>query len=235
MSASLPSAVLWGWVGASLAHGTPGWSFSSISPVEFVTATALVCATVFSFLFWYVANKPNVIVKPVFKSGSATVVITNEGRIPARSLRVMSTSLKPVRDSDEALDVRLPAMYPKEQIEYFVAPGHEAVNYEPYEFIVSHRRWLWRWPAERRKFKIDFKQYEAILADLHVSTPFERDLEEIARIGNTSFLDRWGDPRGPRVPNRQTHLHSRKLLPHHGQERHPSVLHPDVDHRIADE
>ena len=76
-------------------------------------------------------------------------------------------------------------MYPKEQIEYFVAPGHEAVNYEPYEFIVSHRRWLWRWPAERRKFKIDFKQYEAILADLHVSTPFERDLEQIARIGNT--------------------------------------------------
>ena len=144
MSASLPSAVLWGWVGASLAHGAPGWSFSSISPVEFVTATALVCATVFSFLFWYVANKPNVIVKPVFKSGSATVVITNEGRIPARSLRVMSTSLKPVRDSDEALDVRLPAMYPKEQIEYYVAPGHEAVKYEPYEFIVSHRRWLWR-------------------------------------------------------------------------------------------
>ena len=185
MSASLPSAVLWGWVGASLAHRAPGWSFSSISPVEFVTATALVCATVFSFLFWYVANKPNVIVKPVFKSGSATVVITNEGRIPARSLRVMSTSLKPVRDSDEALDVRLPAMYPKEQIEYFVAPGHEAVKYEPYEFIVSHRRWLWRWPAERRKFKIDFKQYEAILADLHVSTPFERDLEQIASIGNT--------------------------------------------------
>lgn len=157
----------------------------SIGLVELVTAIALVCTAVLSFLFWYVANKPNIIVKPVFKSGSTTVVITNEGRIPAKSLRIMSSALKPVRDSDTTLDVLFPAMYPKEQIEYFVAPGHEAVKYEPYEFIVSHRRWLSRWPRERRKFKIDFKQYQATLADLHMSTPFEHDLGEIARIGNT--------------------------------------------------
>lgn len=185
MSAPIPSLALWVWVGDSLTHGVPGPSPSSISPVEFVTATALVCATVFSFWFWYVANKPNVIVKPVFKSGSVTVVITNEGKVPATCLKVTSKSLKPVRDSDDALDVRLPAMYPKEQIEYYVAPGHKAVKYEPYEFVVSHRRWLCRWPTETRKFKIDFRQYEAILGDLHVSTPIEQNLEQIARIGNT--------------------------------------------------
>ena len=185
MSASVPILAVSGWVGASLAHEVPVPAPSSISPVELVTATALVCATVFSFWFWYVANKPNVIVKPVFKSSSATVVITNQGRVPARRLKVTSTSLKPVRDSDDGLDVRLPAMYPKEQIEYYVAPGHEAVKYEPYEFVVSHRRWLCRWLTETRKFKIDFKQYEAILGDLHVSTPFEQNLEQIARIGNT--------------------------------------------------
>lgn len=185
MRASLLGAVFVGLVAGGLAQEAPAGVSSSISPLELITAIALVCATALSFVFWYVANKPNIIVKPAFKSGSTTVVITNEGRIPAKALRVMSAAFKPVRDSDDALDVLLPAMYPKEQIEYFVAPGHEAVKYEPYEFIVSHRRWLFRWPAERRKFKIDFKQYEAILADLHVSTPLEHDMGEIARIGNT--------------------------------------------------
>ena len=183
---SFPSAALLGWVAAGFAHEAPAPSpSSSISPVESVTAAALVCATVLSFWFWYVANKPNIIVKPTFKSGSTTVVITNEGRIPAKRLRITSESLKPVRDSEETLDIRLPAMHPKEQIEYYVAPGREAVNFEPYEFEVSHRRWLYGWPKEKRHFTIHFKQYAAMLTDLHVATPLERDMQQIVRIGNT--------------------------------------------------
>ena len=179
------SGVLLSWVAAGFAHETPPTSSSSISTVEFVTAAALVCATLLSFWFWYVANKPNIIVKPTFKSGSTTVVITNEGRIPAKGLTITSDSLKPVEGSDETLNVRLPAMYPKEQIEYYVAPGRDAVNFEPYEFVMTHRRWLCRWPRERRRFTIDFKQYEAMLTDLHIATPLERDMRQLARIGNT--------------------------------------------------
>lgn len=152
---------------------------------KLVTAFALASATVLSFWFWYVANKPNIIVKPTFKSSTTTVVITNEGRTPAKRVRITSTSLKPFRDSDDTLDVRLPAMYPKEQIEYYVGPGREVVDFEPYEFVVTHRRWLSRWPTERRRFTIDFNQYEAMLTDLHVATPLERDMRQIARIGNT--------------------------------------------------
>ena len=180
-----PGAALLGWAAAGFTHEASASSSSSISPVEFVTAIALVSATVLSFWFWYVANKPNIIVKPAFKSSTTTVVITNEGRTPAKRLRVTSTSLKPFRDSDDTLDVRLPAMYPKEQIEYYVGPGREVVDYEPYEFVVTHRRWLSRWPKEKRRFTIDFKQYEAMLTDLHVATPFERDMSQIARIGST--------------------------------------------------
>ena len=176
---------LQGWAAIGFAHEAPASSWSSIGLVEFVTALALVCATVLSFWFWYVANKPNIIVKPTFKSSSTTVVITNEGRIPAKSLRITSASLNPVEGSAETLDIRLPAMYPKEQIEYYVAPGRDAVDFEPYEFEVAHRRWLWRWPLEKRRFSIDFKQYESMLTDLHVATPLERDVRQIARTANS--------------------------------------------------
>lgn len=76
-------------------------------------------------------------------------------------------------------------MYPLEEIEYYVAPGSQAIAQEPYEFFLSHRRWIWRWPNEKRQFIIDFKQYEHSLADHHVSTPFEHHLEDIARIGQS--------------------------------------------------
>ena len=195
----LPSTALLGWAVAGFAHEAPASSSSSIGTVEFVTAVALVSATVLSFWFWYVANKPNIIVKPTFKSSSTTVVITNEGRTPAKSLRIMSKSLKPFRGSEDTLDVRLPAMYPKEQIEYYVGPGREAVDYEPYEFVVTHRRWLSRWPTEKRCFTIDFKQYEAMLTDLHVATPLERDMRQIARIGNALIQMRINKRDRPRL------------------------------------
>ena len=114
------------------------------------------------FWFWYVANKPNVSGKPVFKSGSASVVITNEGRIPARSLRVMSTSLKPVRDSDEALNVSLPA-----------------------------------------------------------------------NVSQRADLDGWGDHRDHKFLIRKLIYTVGRVVPHHGQECHPAVLHRDVDHRAS--
>ena len=185
MNASDLSAALIGLLAVQQAAEPPLNSSSSINLVEIVTAAALVVATVLSFWFWYVANKPNIIVRPKFQSGSTTVVITNEGRTPAKNLRITSKSLKLRRDSKETLDICLPAMYPKEEIEYYVAPGHQAVQYEPYEFDVLHRRWLWRWVREKRHFTIDFRQYEYVLADHHVTTPFEHTMDEIARIGNT--------------------------------------------------
>ena len=185
MIASILSAALIGLLAAQQATEPSLSSSSSINLVEIVTAAALVVATILSFCFWYVANKPNIIVRPKFQSGSTTIVITNEGRTPAKNLRIKSKSLSLRRDSKETLDICLPAMYPKEELEYYVAPGHQAVNYEPYEFDVIHRRWLWKWAREKRNFTIDFRQYEHVLADHHVTTPFERTMDEIARIGNT--------------------------------------------------
>ena len=185
MIPSVLGTALIGSLAAMFAHEAPITSSTSLSLVESVTAGALVMATIFSFSFWYVANKPNVIIKPTLKSGSTTVVITNMGKSQAENVRISSESLKLNRNSDETLDIRLPTMYPQEEIEYYVAPGSQTVAQEPYEFYVSHRRWLWRWPREKRRFTIDFKQYEHSLADLHVSTPFENHLEDIARIGQS--------------------------------------------------
>ena len=185
MMPSVTGTALIGSLAAMLANEAPVTSSTSLSLVEYVTAGALVIATIFSFWFWYVANRPNVIIKPTLKSGSTTVVITNMGKSQAEDVRVSSESLKLSRHSDETLDIRLPTMYPQEEIEYYVAPGSQTVAQEPYEFDVSHRRWLWRWPREKRRFIIDFKQYEHSLADLHVSTPFENHLEDIARIGQS--------------------------------------------------
>ena len=83
MTSLVTGAALIGSVAAQLAHEAPVTPSSSISPVEYVTAGALGLATFFSFWFWYVANKPNVIIKPTLTSGSTTVVITNMGKSQA--------------------------------------------------------------------------------------------------------------------------------------------------------
>ena len=153
--------------------------------VELITAIALVTTAVFSFCFWYVQNRPNIIVKPNLTKGVTTVVITNEGLSHAKSLEIKSPTLKVPRDSEQTLDVRVPAMYPNERYEYFVAVSLKVVKFEPYEFNVSHKRWLLPWPRVKRRFTLDFRQYEDMLQDLHVTTPFEHHMEEIARIGGT--------------------------------------------------
>lgn len=178
-------ASLTGAAYAALVTADPALGSSSVSLLEIVTAVALVTATALSFLFWYAASKPNVIVKPRLKSGYVTVVIANEGKAHAKDVRVTSESLPLDEDSAKTLDICLPAMYPKEEIEYFVAVSNHAVRHEPYEFDVSHKRWLFRWPRETRHFKVDFRQYENTLAEAHVTTPFENSLKDLARIGTT--------------------------------------------------
>ena len=180
MIASLASLT---FAGSAVAE--PALQSTSTDWVEIVTAGAIALATGLSFLFWYAASKPNVIVKPSWRSGVATVVITNVGKALAKDLRVSAESLPLGEGSDETLDICLPAMYPQEEIEYFVAVGNHAVNHEPYEFDLSHRRWFFRWSRETRNFKIDFKQYRHTLTEHHVTTPFEKDLADIARVGNT--------------------------------------------------
>ena len=83
MIPSVTGTALIGPLAAMLANEAPVTSSTSLSLVEYVTAGALVIATIFSFWFWYVANKPNVIIKPTLKSGSTTVVITNMGKSQA--------------------------------------------------------------------------------------------------------------------------------------------------------
>lgn len=166
-----------------LAHEAPGTE--SVGLLEIVTAIALSSATVFSFWFWYVANKPNVIVKPTFISGSTAVTIVNEGRTPAKHLRVVSASFQLRRDSDETLDISLPALYPKEELKYYAGVWSDAVKQEPYEFNVSHRRWLSRWPTEKRHFTVDFAPYEATLGEIESVGPFENTLTDLARIGHS--------------------------------------------------
>ena len=126
MMPSVTGTALIGSLVAMLANEAPVTSSASFSLVEYVTAGALVIATFFSFWFWYVANKPNVIIKPTLKSGSTTVVITNMGKSQAEDVRILSESLRLSRNSDETLDIRLPTMYPQEEIEYYVAPGSQA-------------------------------------------------------------------------------------------------------------
>ena len=158
---------------------------ASVNWVELVTAGAVMATAVFSFCFWYVRNRPNIIVKPNLTDGVTTVVITNEGLSQAKSLEIKSPTLHVPRDSEQTLDVRVAAMYPNERYEYFVAVSLKAVKFEPYEFNVSHKRWLLPGPRVKRRFTLDFGQYEDMLQGLHVTTPFENHMKEIARIGGT--------------------------------------------------
>ena len=88
MIASLASLT---FAGSAVAE--PALQSTSTDWVEIVTAGAIALATGLSFLFWYAASKPNVIVKPSWRSGVATVVITNVGKALAKDLRVSAESL----------------------------------------------------------------------------------------------------------------------------------------------
>ena len=158
-------------------------SFTSFNLVELATAVILFVTLILTIRFWYAANRPNIIVKQVARANSAIVVIANEGLQSANDLRITCDSFKLSEDSDEPFDISLPAMQPKEQLEYYVAPTHEAVKFPPYGFAVVHDKWGIPWRKERRTFVIDFSKYAYTLTSYHMPTRLEQDVRQLAQIG----------------------------------------------------
>ena len=158
-------------------------SFTSFNLVELATAVILFGTLILTIRLWYAANRPNIIVKQVARANSAIVVVTNEGLQSAKNLRITCNSFKLSEDSDEPFDIRFPAMQPKEQLEYFVAATHEAVEFPPYNFTVIHDKWGIPWWKERRAFVIDFSKYAYTLTSYHMPTRLEQDIREIAQMG----------------------------------------------------
>ena len=163
-------------------------SLTSFNLVELVTGGILLITLIFTFAFWYAANRPNIIIRSDPSDNSATIVIANEGLRPARNLTVTSDSFKLSKDTDQSFNRFLPVMYPKEQLEYYVAPGYEAVRLPEYEFDLVHDRWIIRrivpWWKETRHFTISFSQYADMLTSYNTPTRLEQDIRQIAQMGH---------------------------------------------------
>lgn len=165
---------------------------SSVGLLSVVTAISVAIATILSFLFWYIANKPNVVARPKLQHGGLSVIVSNDGKIAAKSLRIISSDIELSRNSEqpETLNANLPAMYPGEFLEYFAGVGPRAKSLGRIEVEISYRRWLWlSWPKEKRLFQIDFDQYKGALIEVEQPSVLEGKMDELAR--SVSALVQW--------------------------------------------
>lgn len=176
---------------------------SDINLVEVVTAGILVFTAFLTISFWYMANRPNIIVRPELNHGALKVVLRNDGKVAARQLVLKSDGITTDRYSNppRTLDAQLPSMAPGEEIIYFVTVGAKAESMETVNVRIEHNRWLLRWALGlrrcRRDVSIDFSQYVGALADVHMPSNLENQLERLAEIGNALVKepvtkgDRW--------------------------------------------
>ena len=130
-----------------LAHGKSemglvGWLADNWLGITTLGVLA-VSGVVLPFTYWYIANRPNVIVGPEFERGFASVRVRNDGRTSARNVSIRCDSLEVESESEAScLDARLGTLHPRQELEYFVGPGHEVLKSAPYVFEVEHDRWL---------------------------------------------------------------------------------------------
>ena len=186
-------------------HGADENSESMDSLVELVDLAVSIGTVIFlavgaclTFIFWYIANKPNILVCPSHKNGVFSVHIRNEGRVAARDVRVQCpTYIARRNDSAESFSVNFLMLQPGEDLEYHIGVGHKVIDHEPYVFTVNHRKWLAPKLREKREYAIDFSQYRDVIARLEMTTNLEKLMEDVAR--NTEALlrlsirklDRW--------------------------------------------
>lgn len=138
--------------------------------------------------YWYIANRPNIIVRPSFDSTLVTFRVRNDGRSTARGLHIRCPTLIVDKQSTaESLDVSLPEFHARQEIEYFVGAGHEVVESDPYVVTTSHRLWLFGWLRVRtkRSFTVDLRGYRHALVSLE---PPNKLIDEVQRL-NRSVQD----------------------------------------------
>ncbi len=138
--------------------------------------------------YWYIANRPNIIVRPSFDSTLVTFRVRNDGRSTARGLRIECPALIVDRESnDQTLDVKLPEFHARQEVEYFVGAGHDVIESDPYVVTTSHRLWLLGWLHIRitRSFTIDLRGYRHALVSLE---PPNKLVDEVQRL-NRSIQD----------------------------------------------
>ena len=165
---------------------------------DVATVIFLAIGASLTFIFWYIANKPNVLVFPSHTNGVFSVHVRNEGRVAARDVRVECPTYTPSRsDSTESFGVNFLTLQPGEDLEYHIGVGNKVIDHEPYVFAVNHRKWLMLIGRERRVYAIDFSQYRDVIGRSEMTTNLEKLMEDVAR--NTEALlrlsirklDRW--------------------------------------------
>ena len=131
---------------------------------DVATVIFLAIGASLTFIFWYIANKPNVLVFPSHTNGVFSVHVRNEGRVAARDVRVECPTYTPSRsDSTESFGVNFLTLQPGEDLEYHIGVGNKVIDHEPYVFAVNHRKWLMLIGRERRVYAIDFSQYRDVI------------------------------------------------------------------------
>lgn len=175
-----------------LAHGQSdaglvGWLADNWLGITTLGVLA-VSGVVLPFTYWYIANRPNVIVGPEFERGFASVRVRNDGRTSARRVSIRCETLEVVSDPEPVhLDARLGTLHPRQELEYFVGPGHEVLRSAPYVFKVEHDRWLFRGlprvQTTQRTFEIKFSDFRHILT---TSDPVQQLTREVTDFGRTA-------------------------------------------------
>ena len=169
---------------ASTASGEQ--SFWATTALGWLTLTVLaVSGIVLPVTYWYIVNRPNIIVRPRFDSNLVTFEISNQGRSTARDLYVRCPTLSLGREADApTLDTRLPEFHAKQEIVYFVGPAHQVIDNEPYLVSTSHLVWLLRGLRLRtrnRTFTIDLHAYTDTLVDLEPPSKLVDEVQQLSR------------------------------------------------------
>ena len=148
--------------------------------VGIVTLIVIGAGVVLGFIYWYLANRPNVVVCPRFDRTFASVEVHNHGRTAAAKFRIKCPQLK-FRDEDDPLDQEFDHVHPQQSFDYFVGVGHELVDEEPYCFEIRYRRWLFWWVIghAKRDVKIDFATYRNILAASESPSKLTQAVEDL--------------------------------------------------------
>ncbi|MDE0134532.1 MAG: hypothetical protein OXM54_06795, partial [Acidimicrobiaceae bacterium] len=161
-------------------------SFWATTALGWLTLIVLaVSGIVLPVTYWYIVNRPNIVVRPRFDSNLVTLEISNQGRATARDLRIHCSTLTVGRGPDApALDSEFPEFHAKQEVAYFVGPGHEVIDNEPYLVITSHRLWLLgKLPARtaKRTFTIDLRAYTDTLVDLESPSKLVDEVQQLSR------------------------------------------------------
>lgn len=148
--------------------------------VGLATLIVVGAGVVLGFIYWYLANRPNVVLCPRFDKTFASVEVRNHGRTAATKFRIKCPQLK-FRDEDDPLDQEFDHVHPQQSFDYFVGVGHDLVNEEPYCFEIRYRRWLfwWLFGNTKRDVKINFATYRNILAASESPSKLTRAIEDV--------------------------------------------------------